>query len=118
MIFAIRDDDTSFFTKPQELEAAYDFITEGCVSLSAVPFSVPYHKQSKPYGEGYEYSDKYIDIVTRWKQGDFSSADKDHNELAEIQGTKKDGMATGLSSKEQESNYIFRVFGIPVEKQN
>ena len=52
MIIAIRDDDTSFFTKPQELEEAYDFITEGCISLSVVPFSVPYHKQSKPYGDG------------------------------------------------------------------
>ena len=55
MIIAIRDDDTSFFTKPQELEAAYDFITEGCVSLSVVPFAVPYHKHNKPYGDGYEY---------------------------------------------------------------
>lgn len=61
MIIAIRDDDTSFFTKPQELEAAYDFITEGCVSLSVVPFAVPYHKQSKPYGDGYEY--KKYDIA-------------------------------------------------------
>ncbi len=61
MIIAIRDDDTSFFTKPQELEAAYDFITEGCVSLSVVPFSVPYHKLSKPYGDGYEY--KNYDIA-------------------------------------------------------
>ena len=55
MIIAIRDDDTSFFTKQQELEEAYDFIKEGCVSLSVVPYAVPYHKQSKPYGDGYEY---------------------------------------------------------------
>lgn len=60
MIIAIRDDDTSFFTKPQELEAAYDFITEGCVSLSVVPFAFPYHKQSKPYGDGYEYKERDI----------------------------------------------------------
>lgn len=60
MIIAIRDDDTSYFTKPYELETAYDFITEGCVSLSIVPFSVPYHKQSKPYGDGYEYVQRDI----------------------------------------------------------
>lgn len=29
MYFAIRDDDTSFFTKPSELENAYDFISGG-----------------------------------------------------------------------------------------
>lgn len=66
--------------------------------------------------DDYEYSDKYLDILNRWKQGDFKSVDKDHNELADIQGTKKDGMATGISTEEQENNYILRVFGIPVEK--
>jgi hypothetical protein len=61
MIIAIRDDDTSFFTKPQELEEAYDFITEGCVSLSVVPYTVPCHIHNQPYGDGYEY--KQYDIA-------------------------------------------------------
>lgn len=53
MLFAIRDDDTSFFTKPGELESAYDFVTEGTVSLSVVPFAVPHHEKGVlPCGEG------------------------------------------------------------------
>lgn len=39
MYFCIRDDDTSFFTSPQELEAAYGQISQwGPVSLAVVPF--------------------------------------------------------------------------------
>jgi hypothetical protein len=39
MYFCIRDDDTSFFTTPDELEEAYGEITErGPVSLAIVPF--------------------------------------------------------------------------------
>lgn len=50
--FAIRDDDASFFTSPEELEKAYDFLKEGCVSLSVVPFTVSRHTDtSLPYGD-------------------------------------------------------------------
>ncbi len=53
MRFAIRDDDTSFFTKPEELEKAYDFVQEGPISLSVVPCTVPHHEKGVlPYGEG------------------------------------------------------------------
>lgn len=39
MKFAIRDDDTSFFTQPKELEAVYGNIWKRCpVSLAIVPF--------------------------------------------------------------------------------
>jgi hypothetical protein len=39
MYFCIRDDDTSFFTSPQELESAYGEISRwGPVSLAVVPF--------------------------------------------------------------------------------
>ncbi len=39
MYFCIRDDDTSFFTSPEELEKAYGEITNwGPVSLAVVPF--------------------------------------------------------------------------------
>lgn len=55
MKFAIRDDDTCFFTKPSDLEKAYDFIDKGCISLSVVPYTVPIHKDDVfPYGEGIE----------------------------------------------------------------
>src|SRR5258708_22550213 len=37
--FCIRDDDTNFFTQPEELERAYGRITQcGPVSLAVVPF--------------------------------------------------------------------------------
>ena len=68
--------------------------------------------------DGYEHSDKYLDILNRWKQGDFKSVDKDHNDMWFIQGTKEGGIATGIATKEQEKDYIFQVFGIPVEKQS
>ena len=39
MYFCIRDDDTSFFTSPEELETAYGEITNfGPVSLAVIPF--------------------------------------------------------------------------------
>ena len=54
MKVAFRDDDTSYFTKPEELETAYDFMQDNdCVSLSIVPFSVPVHRDDVfPYGKG------------------------------------------------------------------
>src|SRR5688572_14990592 len=39
MYFCIRDDDTSFFTSPDELENAYgEITTHGPVSLAIIPF--------------------------------------------------------------------------------
>ena len=64
----------------------------------------------------YEHSDKYLDILNRWKQGDFKSVDKDHNDMWHIQGTKEGGLAIGIATKEQEQDYIFQVFGIPVAR--
>lgn len=56
MKFAIRDDDTSYFTRPEDLISAYDFLENGCVSLSVVPFTVPVHKDDVfPYGKGIKY---------------------------------------------------------------
>jgi len=66
----------------------------------------------------YEHSDKYLEILNRWKQDDFSSVDQDHNDMWYLQGTKQGGLATGIATKEQEKDYIFQVFGVPVEKQN
>lgn len=62
MKFAIRDDDTSFFTSPEELKRAYDFLQDGCVSLSIVPFTVARHTDaSAPYGDR-PLEKKYYDI--------------------------------------------------------
>jgi len=68
--------------------------------------------------DGYEHRNKYLDILNRWKQDDFKMVDKDHNDMWFIQGTKEGGIATGISTKEQEKDYIFQVFGIPIEKQS
>ncbi len=43
--FAIRDDDTSFFTRPEELDGVYgDYWGRIPISLAVVPFSVPEHR--------------------------------------------------------------------------
>ncbi|MGE7753353.1 DUF6241 domain-containing protein, partial [Lysinibacillus fusiformis] len=44
----------------------------------------------------YEHSDKYLEILNRWKQDDFSSVDQDHNDMWYLQGTKQGGLATGI----------------------
>jgi peptidoglycan/xylan/chitin deacetylase (PgdA/CDA1 family) len=47
-LFAIRDDDTSFFTDPEELEAVYaPFWNIVPLSLAVVPFSVSAHKNRR-----------------------------------------------------------------------
>lgn len=62
MKFAIRDDDTCFFTNPEDLDKAYGFLRCGCVSLSVVPYTVPIHKDDvMPYGNGIPYN--YYDIA-------------------------------------------------------
>ena len=63
MKFAIRDDDVSFFSKSEDLEIAYSFMTRGgCVSLSVVPYTYPMHKSDVfPYGEGIECG--YYDVA-------------------------------------------------------
>ena len=61
MKFAIRDDDTSYFTSPQDLESIYSFISQGCISLSVVPYCVPVHKEIIfPYGQDIPFGYYYI----------------------------------------------------------
>ena len=63
MIFAIRDDDTAYFTKPDELEKAYDFIKKGPVSISVVPYTVSVHRDDVfPYGKNTGTCEKYFPI--------------------------------------------------------
>lgn len=65
----------------------------------------------------YESYETYIDILNRWKKGDFSTIDDDHNILMFIQGGKTpEGLATGIASEEQEIDYIFRVFSKEVKE--
>ncbi|WP_418302726.1 DUF6241 domain-containing protein [Lysinibacillus fusiformis] len=58
----------------------------------------------------YERSEQYLDVLNRWKLGDFSSVDQDHNDMWYLQGSKQGGIAYGIATKEQEIDYIFRVF--------
>jgi len=65
--FAIRDDDTSFFTRPEELEGVYgDYWGRMPISLAVVPFSVPEHR-------GHSFNSAY--------PGDVSVALEENREL-------------------------------------
>lgn len=67
----------------------------------------------------YAHYETYLDVLKRWKKGDFSTVDKDHNVLMHIQGTKTDslaGLATGISTEEQEIHYIHMVFSKQVDE--
>ena len=61
-------------------------------------------KHNEPY---LKHSEEYIDILTRWSNGDFSQVDKDHNFIWKLQGgTKESEKATGILSEEEEKEYI------------
>ena len=66
--------------------------------------------------DNYEHYEMYLDILKRWKKGDFSIVDDDHNVLMRKQGGKlPEGAATGIASEEQEKDYIFQVFSKEVD---
>lgn len=49
MRFVIRDDDTSYFTQPEELEGVYaDIVDVAPVSLAVVPYDVPSFHRGEP----------------------------------------------------------------------
>ena len=50
MKIALRDDDTCFYTKPSELEEAFEGLNIP-ISLSVVPFTVFSHAGTYPYGK-------------------------------------------------------------------
>ena len=52
MYFAIRDDDTSYYTKPEELISAYKELSNLPISLSVVPKATYRHGSNLPYGDG------------------------------------------------------------------
>jgi hypothetical protein len=53
----------------------------------------------------YKYKKRYLEILYRWQEGDFSRADKDHNFVWSIQGGTI-GKATGLLSPQEEAEFI------------
>src|SRR5438093_13395451 len=56
MYFCIRDDDTSFFTSPEQLEQAYGQISQwGPISLAVVPF----HKAGTSKGVPEKYRGRW-----------------------------------------------------------
>jgi hypothetical protein len=53
----------------------------------------------------YVHSSIYLDILERWSKGDFSTVDKDHNEIWNQQGGTV-GKAVGILSADEEKKYI------------
>ena len=74
------------------------------------------YERRETYDEYVPY-EMYLDILKRWKNGDFLTFDDDHNILMFIQGGKfPEGLATGIASEEQEIHYIFQVFAKEVDE--
>lgn len=62
MKIALRDDDTCFYTKPEELKKAFEGLNIP-ISLSVVPFAVFSHAGTYPYGpEPVETVERYADV--------------------------------------------------------
>src|SRR5699024_1138686 len=52
-----------------------------------------------------EHEQTYEDILKKWKKGDFSSVDEDHNAVWDLLGGTV-GKATGILSEEEEKAFI------------
>ena len=57
----------------------------------------------------YEQKDMLLQIVKKWKSGDFSSVDKDHNAIWRLQGGTI-GEAYGIMSEEEERWFVINNF--------
>lgn len=57
----------------------------------------------------YKHAQLYLDILYRWKDGDFTKADEDHNAIWDLKGGTI-GKATGVLSPEEEERYIEKNF--------
>ncbi|MCM3729385.1 DUF6241 domain-containing protein [Neobacillus cucumis] len=55
--------------------------------------------------KNYVHSSVYLDILERWSERDFSSVDRDHNKIWNLQGGTV-GKAIGILSAEDEKKYI------------
>ncbi|MFK4998628.1 DUF6241 domain-containing protein [Bacillus sp. N9] len=65
----------------------------------------------------YKHSNLYLDILRRWEKHDFSSVDKDHNAIWELQGGTI-GKAYGILSVEEEKAFIRQHFNIVEKRSN
>ncbi|RHW31174.1 hypothetical protein D1B31_22570 [Neobacillus notoginsengisoli] len=57
----------------------------------------------------YVHAELYLDILYRWKEGDFTQANEDHNAIWDLKGGTI-GRATGILSPEEEERYIEKNF--------
>ena len=62
----------------------------------------------------YEHDELYLQILNRWKNNDFSQADKDHNAIWKLQGGNV-GRATGVLTFEEEKEFIKKHYNIEVK---
>ncbi len=62
----------------------------------------------------YEHDELYLQILNRWKNNDFSQADKDHNAIWTLQGGNV-GRATGVLTFEEEKEFIKKHYNIEVK---
>ena len=63
----------------------------------------------------YEHDVLYLQILNRWKNNDFSQADKDHNAIWKLQGGNV-GRATGvLTFEKEEKEFIKKHYNIEVK---
>lgn len=59
----------------------------------------------------YPHKDQLLSIITKWKGGDFRTADADHNYLWSVQGGTE-GKAFGVLSPDEEQSYVEAHFNI------
>lgn len=62
MKIALRDDDTSYYTKVSELESAFSDLKGFPISFAVVPYAVTDHAGLYPYGH-VETTEKYADVA-------------------------------------------------------
>ncbi|AIM16987.1 MULTISPECIES: DUF6241 domain-containing protein [Neobacillus] len=74
----------------------------GAYPMTPENIEIVYHIVSN---SSFKIKGDLLEIVTRWKNGDFSKADEDHNYLWRYQGGNV-GEAHGLMSPEEEAEFI------------
>ncbi|WP_203288716.1 DUF6241 domain-containing protein [Metabacillus sp. cB07] len=62
-------------------------------------------KQIESNRSAFGHADLYLDILSRWLEGDYSKADRDHNAVWNLQGGTI-GKATGVLSEAEEAQYL------------
>lgn len=81
----------------------------GAVEMTPERVAVLYKYVQDTDKNDFEHKDTLLAILEKWKAGNFSSVDDDHNILWGLHdGTK--GEATGIFTKEQERDFVERVF--------